>query len=240
MVTRGSVLNLLYFDTTQDWIHVLVASQINNLVFKLDSKLIETSPKEASFRLVELIQKALQLANLKKPDQIVVPFGPGSFTGIRITVTTARDLAQLWEIPVLGLDSALLYLVGMDEALSSPENVNSEVTGKQKSLICLDGKQGKYYTKYFDGTSYSETKDLKPEEILQALENQEMTPNKWYYTGTFPEFYPKEAIKIEATNLNLSSIMQYSLERSKQTNLKNHHYLNLLPNYIRGTYVDQK
>ncbi|ABZ96168.1 Conserved hypothetical protein [Leptospira biflexa serovar Patoc strain 'Patoc 1 (Paris)'] len=234
MVRKGNLLNLLYFDTTQDWIHVAVGNLDGDSNLDLKAKQIEATPKEASFRLVEMIQVALNQGHLKKPDLIIVPNGPGSFTGIRITVTTARDLAQLWEIPVVGIDSGELYAVGME---SKQKN---QLLPTETTLVCLDGKQGKYYTKYFDGTTFLETKDQTPSEMIQFLEKEQITPNNWYYTGIFPSFYPNSAVKIEATNLNLSSIMQYSLEQIKQTNLKNYDYLSLLPNYIRGTYVDQK
>lgn len=227
-------MNLLYFDTTQEWIHVVVGTADTNSNIELKSKLIETSPKEASYRLVEMIKTALEKSQIKKPDVIVVPNGPGSFTGIRITVSTARNLAQLWEIPVLGFDSAELYFVGI-----KTQEIHS-ISGFQTSILCLDGKQGKFYTKIFYGDLFSETKDQTPEEISTSLKNQQITPNNWYYTGTFPSFYPDSAIKIEATNLNLSSILKYSLEQYKQTQFNNYNYLSLLPNYIRGTYVDQK
>lgn len=234
MVRRGSRLNLLYFDTTQEWIHVVVGTADINSNIELKSKLVETSPKEASYRLVEMIKTALEKSQIKKPDIIVVPNGPGSFTGIRITVSTARNLAQLWEIPAIGIDSAELYLVGIKS-----QNINP-IPGSDTSILCLDGKQGKFYTKFFDGFQFSETKDQSPEVIIDDLKKQQFTPNNWYYTGTFPNFYPSSAVKIEATNLNLSSILKYSLEHLKQTQYKNYDYLSLLPNYIRGTYVDQK
>ncbi|TGL65450.1 tRNA (adenosine(37)-N6)-threonylcarbamoyltransferase complex dimerization subunit type 1 TsaB [Leptospira jelokensis] len=231
-------MKLLYFDTTQDWIHVLIASVEEENGFHLPAKLIETSPKEASYRLVSMIQTALESSNTKKPDCIVVPNGPGSFTGIRITVTTARDLGQLWKIPVVGFESTMLYLAGMETNNLGVNFPEGQI--QTAALICLDGKQGKYYTKFLNGSNISETKDQTPSEIIQSLDAIGFTPNNWYYTGNLPDFYPKDAIKIEATNLNLSSILQYSLEKIKQYDLKNYDYLSLLPNYIRGTYVDQK
>ncbi|PJZ46878.1 tRNA (adenosine(37)-N6)-threonylcarbamoyltransferase complex dimerization subunit type 1 TsaB [Leptospira brenneri] len=223
-------MNLLYFDTTQDWIQVLVASHSKELGLKTLSELTETTPKESSYKLVELIRISLEKANITKPDLIVVANGPGSFTGIRITVTTARDLSQLWQIPVFGIDSLEAYLIGLEEKNSSPGS----------SLLCLDGKQGKYYTKYSTPIGFSESFDLTPESIESKIKSNEWTPNNWYYTGALPKFYPETAIKIEATKLNLSSILQYSLEQYFNTEQNKNDYLSLLPNYIRGTYVDQK
>ncbi|MCW7469165.1 tRNA (adenosine(37)-N6)-threonylcarbamoyltransferase complex dimerization subunit type 1 TsaB [Leptospira kanakyensis] len=223
-------MNVLYFDTTQDWIQVLVAKSSENFELEILSEQTETTPKESSFKLVECIRLGLEKAKIKKPDLIIVASGPGSFTGIRITVTTARDLSQLWKIPVFGVDSLEAYLVGIAENKG----------GKGSSLLCLDGKQGKYYTKFDIGNEFSESLDLTPESIESKIKTGEWTPNNWYYTGNLPKFYPSTAIKIEATNLNLSSILQYSLKEYFKTEPNKTDYLSLLPNYIRGTYVDHK
>lgn len=223
-------MNILYFDTTQDWIQVLIGLHQPKSAFQILAEQTETTPKESSYKLVEMIRIVLEMANIKKPDLIVVPTGPGSFTGIRITVTTARDLAQLWEIPVFGIDSLEAYLVG----------IPNEDRDRKTSLLCLDGKQGKYYTKYINDYVFSESFDLTPESIELKITNTEWTPNNWYYTGNLPRFYPETATKIEATKLNLSSILEYSLKQYFKSEQNKNDYLSLLPNYIRGTYVDHK
>ncbi|EOQ95465.1 tRNA threonylcarbamoyl adenosine modification protein YeaZ [Leptospira wolbachii serovar Codice str. CDC] len=223
-------MNVLYFDTTQDWIQVLVALYQSEPNLQILAKQTETTPKESSYKLVEMIRMTLEDAKVKKPDLIIVTTGPGSFTGIRITVTTARDLAQLWDIPVFGIDSMEAYLVGFQK---------KESDGKT-SLFCLDGKQNKYYTKYATKFDFSESFDLTPELIELKLRTAEWTPNNWYYTGNLPKFYPNSATKIEATKLNLSSILEYSLKRYFESEPNKNDYLSLLPNYIRGTYVDHK
>ncbi|TGK81893.1 tRNA (adenosine(37)-N6)-threonylcarbamoyltransferase complex dimerization subunit type 1 TsaB [Leptospira noumeaensis] len=223
-------MKVLYFDTTQDWIQVLVAEYKENTHLEILSEQTETTPKESSYKLVEYIRLGLEKAKIQKPDLIITPNGPGSFTGIRITVTTARDLAQLWKIPVFGVDSLEAYLVGIG---------GNRVDG-ETSLLCLDGKQGKYYTKFASKSGFSESFDMKPESIESKLKTNEWTPNNWYYTGNLPKFYPNTAIKIEATNLNLSSILQYSLNQYFKSETNKNDYLSLLPNYIRGTYVDHK
>ncbi|TGM72521.1 tRNA (adenosine(37)-N6)-threonylcarbamoyltransferase complex dimerization subunit type 1 TsaB [Leptospira mtsangambouensis] len=223
-------MNVLYFDTTQDWIQVLVATHTDGSPLQILSEQTETTPKESSFKLVEYIRLSLEKAKIKKPDLIIVTNGPGSFTGIRITVTTARDLSQLWKIPVFGMDSLEAYLIG----------IAGEKMTDETSLLCLDGKQGKYYTKYKSLKGFSDSFDLTPESIEAKIKTSEWTPNNWYYTGNLPVFYPPTATKIEATNLNLSSILQYSLKEYFKTDPNKNDYLSLLPNYIRGTYVDHK
>lgn len=223
-------MNILYFDTTQDWIQVLVVKESENTDLEILSEQTETTPKESSYKLVDYIRLGLEKAKINKPDLIIVANGPGSFTGIRITVTTAKDLSQLWKIPVFGVDSLEAYLVG----------TKGNKIDKETSLLCLDGKQGKYYVKYKSENEFSDSFDMTPDTIESKIKTLEWTPNNWYYTGNLPKFYPLKAIKIEATNLNLSSILKHSLKKYFKTEPNITDYLSLLPNYIRGTYVDHK
>ena len=65
------------------------------------------NPKTHSVNLMPLIKNALTEADAT-PEQfaaIAVSAGPGSFTGLRIGISTAKALAQVWGLPVVGVNT---------------------------------------------------------------------------------------------------------------------------------------
>mgnify|MGYP000324190565 CR=1 FL=1 len=58
-------------------------------------------------RIVPLIEEMLEAASLKYEDlsAVAVSAGPGSFTGLRIGVNTAKTLAHHLGIPLAGVNS---------------------------------------------------------------------------------------------------------------------------------------
>jgi len=95
--------------------------------------------KESSSRLVSEIRQLIETFGAT-PDRIIVAKGPGSFTGVRIAVSTARNLSQLWSIPVCGIDTLTLYgwSVKQHDSITEP------------FALLIDGRQKRFYTKVID------------------------------------------------------------------------------------------
>ena len=91
--------------------------------------------KTHSERLMPLLHALLQESQVEREqlEAIAVAAGPGSFTGIRIGVATARALAQGLNIPVTGVST----IRALAEAVAAPG-----------ALICplLDARRSEVYT----------------------------------------------------------------------------------------------
>jgi tRNA threonylcarbamoyl adenosine modification protein YeaZ len=112
-------LNLVSFDTSSSSVHLallngeqVVASEIHetNLVAS------GTARQEAANLLIPSIDRLVTLQQWQKKDidGIVVGSGPGSFTGIRTSIVTARALAQALRVPLLPVSLLQCYFARLD------------------------------------------------------------------------------------------------------------------------------
>jgi len=104
-----------------------------------------------SITLFDNIQKCLNDSGLtiKDVDLIGVGTGPGSFTGIRIAVSTARMLAQLLNKPLVGVKTTLIYAVSA--SCAQGDNI----------LIAFDAKKKRVF-----GAVYQQNRESIPTEIV--------------------------------------------------------------------------
>lgn len=119
--------------------------------------------KVHSIHLMTMIKAVVEDAGVKPRDisGVAVSSGPGSFTGLRIGMTVAKTLAQVWGIPVVGISTldALSYSLG--------GHVN---------LVCplLNARKNEVYTSVYDGSdgvlkNLSPHKAMKPESLVDLL-----------------------------------------------------------------------
>ena len=88
-----------------------------------------------------------------RADRIAVALGPGSFTGVRIGLATARALELAWNAPALGYPT-LALLAAMAQADQ----------GAQPVTCCITGGHGQWFTQDFDahGKAASALASLDP------------------------------------------------------------------------------
>jgi tRNA threonylcarbamoyladenosine biosynthesis protein TsaB len=116
-----------------------------------------------SKHLMEMIQTAVRMAglNISDIDGFAVTRGPGSFTGLRIGISTIKGLALASEKPIVGV--------------SSLETLAFQVS-YSRDLVCpiLDARKGEvYFSRYRfqNGHLIKQTKECvaPPEKVIEDL-----------------------------------------------------------------------
>ncbi len=113
-----------------------------------------------SQRLLPLLQALMQAADIEAEsiDMVAVTNGPGSFTGLRIGLSTAKGLAAAWGVPLA--------------AVSTLSAVSYAVRG-MGSLICpmLDARRNEVYTALYDadGAEIWEPQAIAPDKLAEKL-----------------------------------------------------------------------
>lgn len=98
------------------------------------------APRESFRQLLPEIEQALGRSGITRPDWIAAARGPGSFTGTRISVGAARNLAQLWDIPIRSVSSLQFYLYSQ-----ARRALNDGASPDRAIAVMIDGKQERVY-----------------------------------------------------------------------------------------------
>ena len=148
---------ILAFDASTPAITVAIARQENNTRRVLAEA--TATERGASETLLPAIHTVLELTgeSLENVERILVGVGPGTFTGIRIAISTARSLSFGIGVPLSG-NSTLA-------ALAAPALAG----GHPDVLAVLDAKRGEIFAQRFSDAGSGETVCARPEEL--SVEN---------------------------------------------------------------------
>ena len=136
---------VLAFDTAMGGIAVGVIAANGHIV----SRQVLTQREQASV-ILPLIQEVLSEAHIgfNDLDVLACNIGPGSFTGLRIGLTTARVLSLTLDIPLIGLNTL--------------EVMAHHYETKNPILIVLETKRKDFYAQYFNGFDTGRTYLTEP------------------------------------------------------------------------------
>lgn len=103
----------------------------------------------------QLVPMIAALPGKGKAGRIIVSLGPGSFTGIRIGLATARALGLAWRAEVLGYPTLALVA-----AMARDQHPGEPVT------VCMTGGHGEWFVQHFgrDGAPAGKLASLQPVE----------------------------------------------------------------------------
>jgi len=98
-------------------------------------------PRHSEVLLAEIERTAEAAGGWERIDRIAVGVGPGSFTGLRIGIATARALAQAQDLPLVAVGSLAALARGI-----------AEEGGGELALAVFDARRGEAFAALFEGT----------------------------------------------------------------------------------------
>lgn len=109
-----------------------------------------------------LVPMIAALPNKGRADRILASLGPGSFTGVRIGIATARALGFAWGAEVLGYSTLGIVAAPIIQTVNKQE--------MHAVTVCMNGGHGEWFVQNFAASGEPETnaQSLKPEQISLA------------------------------------------------------------------------
>lgn len=154
-------MNVLAIDTSTQIMGVAILK--NN---KVVGEIITNLEKNHSIRLMPAVNQLMKEVSMEPEqlDKIVVSKGPGSYTGVRIGLATAKTLAWSLQIPIVGI-SSLMVLAYQGRFFDG--------------YICpyLDARRGLVFTGVYQWTDNDinlifEEKNILMEDVLNRLKQE--------------------------------------------------------------------
>ena len=134
-------------------------------------------PRHATGLLEEVERAAAAAGGWGKVDLLAVGLGPGTFTGIRVGIATARGLSVSLGLPARGACTLDAVGHGIQEAGSSVSS--GDIATKMNSLAVLDGWRGEVFAALYDETGERlwEPAVFRPAELAERIASLEEPPS---------------------------------------------------------------
>lgn len=107
----------------------------------------ETEGQNAhSEKITNFIREAMETAKIdyRQLDAVAVSKGPGSYTGLRIGVSTAKGICYAADLPLMAIDTLEAMAYGMKEKL------NSQIAENDLLIPMIDARRMEVYAAIFD------------------------------------------------------------------------------------------
>jgi tRNA threonylcarbamoyladenosine biosynthesis protein TsaB len=129
------------FDTATADVAVAVTRGTESVTERLLSSPPGSRPRHATELLGEVERAVAEAGGWERVDRIAVGIGPGSFTGLRVGIATARALAQGTGKPLAGVSSLDALARGISE---------HPAAGERPRLAVIDAKRSEAFASLHD------------------------------------------------------------------------------------------
>ncbi|MGL6105564.1 tRNA (adenosine(37)-N6)-threonylcarbamoyltransferase complex dimerization subunit type 1 TsaB [Romboutsia sp.] len=205
-----------------------------------DNKLIceytINTKKTHSQKLMPMIENMLRISDIdvNEMDMIAVCEGPGSFTGLRIGMATAKAIAHVNNLPIVGVNSVELLAGNMDLC-------------DKKICSILDAQRTQVYMGQYklENEELVELKGVDVVEIEELIEELKNSNEDWILVGEAVYKYEdklKETnnIHIPASSHNVnraSSLCSIAIKKYNK-NIAIHDCYSINPMYVRKSQAE--
>ena len=115
---------------------------------KILAETVRESPQSFSETLMPQVEEVIKVSDaFEKIDAVAVSIGPGSFTGLRIGLATAKALAYAWQIKIIGVPTLQALAYNFPSA---------------KVLPLIDAQKNRAYCQLFEETSALSELEVTP------------------------------------------------------------------------------
>ncbi len=187
-----------------------------------------------SERLLPAIETILHDMSLSGEDLagIAISVGPGSFTGVRVAVSTAKGLARAWDKPLI--------------PVSSLEGLAHRFPGVERPLYALlDARKGEVYAARFrnhNGLLLTETPEraIRPEDLCREVTEETLFVGEGAsrYRTLLEEKLSAKAVFAEGSLNHLSAASVAEIGYAEYRKGRTLGPSILVPNYIRRSEAE--
>ena len=223
-------MNILGIDTSSEVAAVAVMNEE-----KLIAEYILNYKKTHSKNLMPMIDQVLKSCDMKMDDidLIGVCTGPGSFTGLRIGVATAKAMAHVKDMPLVSVDTLSALAFNMS-------------TSKGYIVPILDAQRGQVYSASYlwENGTLKMTRDIRVEKLEELIDYLKTLDGTAVVLGEAANLYREvlesvENIEIPPSSHRLSrasSICEIAKEKYSRGETTSH--FDMSPLYIRKSQAE--